>query len=180
MALDIYRKSKYFGIIISTIIPTVIIRPNKCQSGDPPIPPQFVAILRCVLSRMAGSGQLNPELINLAFWEHLPDKFRAVKNYEGRKVISKRNVHYFNLFLFYKIFFNFFYIRSLSTMSRKVFFCVYFFFIDREKFSQLINTEFHLFIRTARILNKISRRNGRGNKKGLALRPRELDHPQEK
>ena len=50
------------------------------------MPQKFASLLRISLGKLVGSGDLDPNLVNLDFWVNLPKKFQAIHNYdEGKK-----------------------------------------------------------------------------------------------
>ena len=51
----------------------------------PPLDPKFVAFLRATLSKMAGTDILNPEVIDLDFWNSWPRRFYNIRAYDMTK-----------------------------------------------------------------------------------------------
>lgn len=56
--------------------------------------------MKCTLAKMAGSGYLEPDLINYDFWRWLPTKMTNTKNYFKRKERKKVFIKKYYYFIF--------------------------------------------------------------------------------
>lgn len=65
----------------------LIIHSSEKTTGEGYIPFGFCHMVRMSLSRMASTGELNPELVNMSFWKLWPTKFKSVSDYEKRKMV---------------------------------------------------------------------------------------------
>lgn len=55
------------------------------KDGKKGIDPKFVAFLRATLSKMAGTGIIDPDFINVEFWSSWPRKFYNIRTYDSTK-----------------------------------------------------------------------------------------------
>ena len=84
------QKKNLFGTaIIKTLFSNEFLRittwpannARNPRSKDHLIPQEFVALLKCSLSRLCGAGIIDHSFVNLHFWNNWPKKYREAKRY---------------------------------------------------------------------------------------------------
>ena len=82
-------KKKLFGTsLMKTLFSENFLRnyswpANNSRISDDPdvVPAEFVALIKSTLARTAGAGLLDPDIVDLEFWNNWPKKYREAKRY---------------------------------------------------------------------------------------------------
>lgn len=55
------------------------------HSDLPPVPNEFVCLVKSLLSQMAGAGKIDSQFVNQDFWRGFPKKFRQKRSYVSKE-----------------------------------------------------------------------------------------------